>query len=77
MFSLRSFPFLALAGLILVFTSCERHHSGEVPELQKEHFNPLEAGTEAAAHAAHGVHAEHAAPSASPTPANFFPSQTP
>lgn len=71
MFSSRLLPLVALAGLILVFTSCERHHPGEIPDLQKEHFNPLEAGSEAAAHA------ESAAPAASATPANFFPPQKP
>jgi hypothetical protein len=71
MLSSRSFPLVALACLILVFTSCERHHPGELPELQKEHFDPLEVGSEAA------THAEHAAPDASATPVNFFPPQKP
>jgi hypothetical protein len=42
MFRLRFSPLAALAGLVLVFTSCERHHVGELPELQKEHFHPME-----------------------------------
>src|SRR4029079_7292820 len=44
-------PLAALAGLLIVFTSCERHHVGELPELQKEHLNPLAAGEEEATRA--------------------------
>ncbi|MEO8439989.1 MAG: hypothetical protein ABI540_07175 [Spartobacteria bacterium] len=65
-------PLAALAGLILVFTSCERHHVGELPELQKEHMHPLEAAEETPIHAAVPT-----PPLASPTPANFFPKQQP
>ena len=41
MFRFRFSPLAALAGLLIVFTSCERHHLGEMPELQKEHLHPL------------------------------------
>ena len=70
MFRFRFSPLAALAGLLLVFTSCERHHVGEMPELQTEHLNPL--GPE-------GEEAPAAPPAArvSPTPANFFPQQKP
>jgi hypothetical protein len=59
----------ALAGLLIVFTSCERHQVGEFPELQKEHLHPLEAAKEEAAPAV----AEP--PARTATPANFFPKQ--
>jgi hypothetical protein len=71
MFRFWSFSLAALAGLLLVFTSCERHHVGELPELQKEHLNPLAAGEEEA------TRALPAAPPTTPTPANFFPKQEP
>ena len=63
----------ALAGLILVFTSCERHHVGEMPELQKEHLHPLEAAAEEPTRA----YPTPQTNSASPTPADFFPKQQP
>jgi hypothetical protein len=70
MFRPRFSPLAALAGLLLLFNSCERHHLGELPELQKEHFQPLETAAES----------EPALPKAapaSPTPANFFPNKQP
>jgi hypothetical protein len=69
MFRFRFSPLAALAGLILVFTSCERHHLGEMPEVQREHLHPLALEEEA--------HAAAPASSVSPTPANFFPNQQP
>jgi len=71
MFRPRFSPLAALAGLILVFTSCERHHVGELPELQKEHLNPKAAAAE------EPVHAVPTPQLTSPTPANFFPKQQP
>ncbi|MBA3830413.1 MAG: hypothetical protein H0X34_00675 [Chthoniobacterales bacterium] len=70
MFRPRLSPLGVLAGLLLVFTSCERHHPGELPELQREHFHPLQPGREE-------VKAAIPTPPLSPTPANFFPGQTP
>ncbi|MGH8092654.1 MAG: hypothetical protein ACREIF_04190 [Chthoniobacterales bacterium] len=71
MFRFRFSPLAALAGLLLVFSSCERHHLGEMPELQKEHLHPLKpAGEEPA-------DARPAVAIVSPTPANFFPKQQP
>lgn len=72
MFRFRFSPLAALAGLLIVFTSCERHHVGELPELQKEHLHPLEAAAEEPVRAA-----VPSPPLASPTPANFFPNQQP
>jgi len=69
MFRFRFSPLAALAGLILVFTSCERHPVGQWPELQKEHLHPLDPGEDV----------QSVAPKAamSPTPADFFPNQKP
>jgi hypothetical protein len=71
MFRSRLFPLAALAGLLLVFTSCERHHLGELPEEQREHLHPLQSA------AAETKTEQPPAPTASPTPANFFPKQQP
>ncbi|CAN5465884.1 hypothetical protein BH20VER3_BH20VER3_08970 [soil metagenome] len=71
MFPFRFSPLAALAGLIIVFTSCERHHVGELPELQKEHLHPLEAAAE------EPVRMDLAPEMTSPTPADFFPKQSP
>ncbi len=69
----RLLPLAALAGLLFLFNACERHHPGEMPEVQREHLHPLDA------------HAEEAKPAfptppvsgASATPANFFPPDKP
>ena len=57
----------ALSSLLAVFTSCERHHVGELPDLQREHLQPQRNAQ---------VEAEPGYPepprSGSPTPANFF-----
>jgi hypothetical protein len=71
MFRFRICPLAALAGLIVIFTSCERHHVGEMPELQREHLHPLEAAAEGPDRAL-----PHP-PAVSPTPADFFPKQQP
>jgi hypothetical protein len=64
--------FGALGALLLAFTGCERHHVGEIPELQREHLHPLELAAEEPDHAA----VPHPAP-ATPTPADFFPKEEP
>ena len=71
MFRFRFSPLAALAVLLIVFNSCERHHLGELPELQKEHLHPLEAASE------EPERALPKPPLSSPTPANFFPKQQP
>jgi hypothetical protein len=71
MFPFRISPLAALAGLLIVFSSCERHHVGEMPELQREHLHPLTPD------AAETKAVEPTPPSVSPTPANFFPKQQP
>jgi hypothetical protein len=71
MFSWRFFAVVGSVGLLVVFGACERHHVGELPEVQKEHLNPLQsAGEETTATAP-------AAPTASPSVGNFFPNGKP
>lgn len=71
----RLLPLCALAGLILVFTSCERHHLGEMPALQKEHLHPLDGHVEEA-HTAFPT-PQISGASVTPTPANFFRNDKP
>jgi hypothetical protein len=72
MFRFRLFPLGALLGLLFVFNACERHHPGELPDVQREHLHPLDSAKDEprAAEAA-------GAPTVSPTPANFFPNEKP
>ena len=51
-----------LAAASLISISCEKHHVGELPEVQREH---VDLGT--------GHEADSPAPAAKPTPAEFFP----
>jgi hypothetical protein len=60
---------IALAVTSLISISCEKHHVGELPEVQKEKVD-LAAGHEADSSGAH-------APAAKPTPAEFFPEKKP
>ena len=65
---------ISIAALIFC-CSCEKHHLGEDPEVQKEHVD-LAGGAEENPSAI-----QEASPSAtvktSPTPAEFFPESTP
>jgi hypothetical protein len=38
----------AIVGVasVLLFCSCEKHHVGEIPEVQKEHVDPAKAAPE-------------------------------
>ena len=58
---------IALAVASLISISCEKHHVGELPEVQKEKVD-LAVGHEADS---------SAAPAAKPTPAEFFPEKKP
>jgi hypothetical protein len=71
MFRSPFFSLIALASLIILFNSCERHHPGEIPELQQEHFNPIEEAK------GENPHVQPGAPPDAATPANFFPKQKP
>ena len=58
---------IALAVASLISISCEKHHVGELPEVQKEKVD-VAAGHEADS---------SPAPAAKPTPAEFFPEKKP
>lgn len=70
----RLLPLVALVGLLFLANACERHHPGEMPEVQREHLHPLDQ---------HAKEAKPAFPTppvsggASATPANFFPKDKP
>ena len=55
-------------GFLAVICSCEKHHAGELPE-HGEHDRTLEGGTPEAA--------SSPSPSATASPAEFFPTSTP
>ncbi|HEX4638536.1 MAG TPA: hypothetical protein VH170_03525 [Chthoniobacterales bacterium] len=74
-FRLRKFVAITSTAALLLFCSCEKHHLGEAPEVQKEHVDPVQAGGEEKSSAAEKKGSE--SQSVSPTPANFFPQSTP
>ena len=74
-FGVRQLVAAVSAAALIFICSCEKHHLGEDPEVQKEHaIGPGES------HENSGATKEtSAAPAAtaSPTPAEFFPDSTP
>jgi hypothetical protein len=65
-----------VSGVALIFCcSCEEHHLGELPTAQKEHLD-LVNGSEADSDIVK-ERSSSPAPSAAPTPAEFFPEATP
>jgi hypothetical protein len=74
---LRAASILICAGTF-AFLSCEKHHVGELPEVQRDKLNDVKSGRPQMSE--HGAPNESAAPngSASPaaTPVDFFPSPT-
>jgi hypothetical protein len=73
----------AAAALLILFCSCDKHHLGELPEVQKEHVD-LAGKSENAperASSAEAPAAKSTSPSESenaPTPAEFFsPTKSP
>jgi len=66
----------AFSAAALIFcSSCEKHHLGEDPEVQKEHVDVGENAEENSAPAKET--STSVAPTASPTPVEFFPESTP
>jgi len=66
----------AVSAAALIFCcSCEKHHLGEDPEVQKEHVD-VPGGSEENSAATKEVSVSPSA-SASPTPVEFFPESTP
>jgi len=75
-FGSRRTAILLSAGAIIFCCSCEKHHLGEMPEVQREHG-------ELASRSAEDLDvvkerpAAPPTPSAKPTPAEFFPESNP
>ncbi len=66
----------AISAAALIFCcSCEKHHLGEDPEVQKEKVGDTKAGEENVAEPSKADPFESAKPK--PTPAEFFPENTP
>jgi hypothetical protein len=74
-FGVRQVAAAVSAAALIFFCSCEKHHLGEDPEVQKEHVDPATGAEEniAAPNKAEVVES----PTPKPTPAEFFPENTP
>jgi hypothetical protein len=70
-FSFRGINLGLGSAALIFFCSCDKHHLGEMPEVQKEHVELAKPG-EAAAPAANESKAS-STHGPSPTPAEFFP----
>jgi len=74
-FGVRQAAAAVSAVALIFFCSCEKHHLGEDPEVQKEHVDvPGGSGENSSA-----TEETSTSPSttASPTPVEFFPDSTP
>ena len=74
-FGLRETAAVVSAIAVVLCCSCEKHHLGEDPEVQKEHAD-VAGGSEENSATSKG-NAESPAATASPTPVNFFPEKSP
>ena len=74
-FGIRQIAATISAAALIFFCSCEEHHIGEDPEAQKEHVDEAKGGEENAA-APNKIDVPATAMK-SPTPAEFFPKNTP
>jgi hypothetical protein len=74
-FDLRQTAAAISAGALIFCCSCEKHHLGEDPEVQKEHVDESKGGDENPAPSRETSTSPTAA--ASPTPVEFFPETTP
>jgi hypothetical protein len=63
----------AAAAMLSLFCSCDKHHVGELPEVQKEHVDLADKPNESAERSTSSAESEK-----SPTPAEFFtPAKSP
>jgi hypothetical protein len=74
-FGLRETAAAISAAALIFCCSCEKHHLGEDPEVQKEHVDV--AGGAEGNSAETKSPAESSAATASPTPVDFFPEKSP
>ena len=69
------------AAALILICSCEQHHLGEMPEVQKEHVDPIDGHDEGAEAVSETSTSPASAPAAQPaspipTPAEFFPAKS-
>jgi hypothetical protein len=74
-FGLRQIAAAISAAALILFCSCEKHHLGEDPEVQKERADGGKPGEESAAAPKKSDSGEPAGPKRSP--GEFFPETTP
>jgi len=74
-FGVRQTAAAVSAAALIFFCSCEKHHLGEDPEVQKEHVI-VPGGSEGNSATSKEASASRS-PTASPTPVEFFPESTP
>jgi hypothetical protein len=74
-FSMRKCVAFSVCACLIVICSCEKHPLGEMPEVQRE--EPDLAAAQDKNPSPTGVIPASPAPSAKPTPAEFFPATTP
>ena len=74
-FGVREIAAAFSAAALIFCCSCEKHHLGEDPEVQKEHVDV--AGGSEENSATSKENAESPAATASSTPVEFFPESTP
>jgi hypothetical protein len=74
-FGVRETAAVISAGAMILCCSCEKHHLGEDPEAQKEHVDVAPGGGEDSGETKSPT--ESPAATASPTPVNFFPENSP
>jgi hypothetical protein len=72
-FGVRELAAALSAGALIFCSSCEKHHLGEDPEVQKEH---VVGGSEENSNETKSS-SESPTATASPTPVNFFPENSP
>jgi hypothetical protein len=75
-FGFRRTAILLSAGALIFCCSCEEHHLGEMPEVQRERVE-LASGSAEDSDVVKERSAAQPTPSAKPTPAEFFPETTP
>jgi hypothetical protein len=74
-FGVRELAAALSAGALIFCSSCEKHHLGEDPEVQKEHADAV-GGSEENSNETKSS-SESPTATASPTPVNFFPENSP